>query len=130
MGLPCVGSRQAVQDFVESLDKNYFRPLQKESYRCCAAACDSARTQADLQHRFLCSHRQDFHSDVLTCRAKSSKMYAVLREVYSHSSGGLDLQAFFFPRYVFMHASMMLYCQLELGIVLFAGRSNVSSPWW
>mmetsp|Transcript_6672 Transcript_6672/g.19210 ORF Transcript_6672/g.19210 Transcript_6672/m.19210 type:complete len:144 (+) Transcript_6672:116-547(+) len=43
--------QKAVQDFVESLDKNYFRPLQKESYRCCAAACDSARTQADLQHR-------------------------------------------------------------------------------
>jgi len=42
---------QAVQDFVESLDRKHFRPLQKDAYQCCAAACDSSRNQGDLQAR-------------------------------------------------------------------------------
>lgn len=43
--------RVAVEDFVKSLDRSHFRPLQKQAYLCCSAACDSARSQDELQSR-------------------------------------------------------------------------------
>ena len=40
---------QAMKEFVDEVDKNYLRPLQKEAFLGSAQCCDTAATQEDLQ---------------------------------------------------------------------------------
>jgi len=40
---------QAMKEFVDEVDRNYLRPLQKEAFLGSAQCCDTAATQEDLQ---------------------------------------------------------------------------------
>ncbi|PSC72301.1 ATP synthase subunit mitochondrial [Micractinium conductrix] len=43
------GLRKAMEEMVNSLERQHVRPMQKEAYTCMAACCDKAGTQQDLQ---------------------------------------------------------------------------------
>ncbi|DBA75955.1 TPA: hypothetical protein ACH3X2_008893 [Trebouxia sp. C0005] len=43
------GVKQAMKEFVDEVDRNYLRPLQKEAFLGSAQCCDTAATQEDLQ---------------------------------------------------------------------------------
>lgn len=42
------GVKQAMKDFVDEIDRNELRPLQKQGFLCGANCCDTAATQEDL----------------------------------------------------------------------------------
>ncbi|DBA95951.1 hypothetical protein WJX77_010362 [Trebouxia sp. C0004] len=43
------GVKQAMKEFVDEVERNYLRPLQKEAFLGSAQCCDTAATQEDLQ---------------------------------------------------------------------------------
>ena len=41
---------QAMKEFVDEVDRDYLRPLQKDGFLCGANCCDNSVSQEDLQN--------------------------------------------------------------------------------
>ncbi len=60
-----------MKEFVDEVDRNYLRPLQKEAFLGSAQCCDTAATQEDLQSWYamhwgqMMAHMYCVHSLVL-----------------------------------------------------------------